>query len=64
MAVRVAAPRKEDLMDLVGNAERARLEDTDAFAELVAINEKKQSVNRPQKVRGHTRNTEWCSNQQ
>lgn len=46
---RVAAPSRETSVD-VDNAERARLESSDAFAELVAINEKKQSVNRPQKV--------------
>lgn len=34
----------------VDNAERARLESSNAFAELVALNDKKQSVNRPQKV--------------
>lgn len=34
----------------VDNAERARLESSDAFAELVAMNQQKQSVNRPQKV--------------
>lgn len=44
----MAAPSRETSVD-VDNAERARLESSDAFAELVAINEKKQSVNRPQK---------------
>ena len=33
------------------NAERARLEATDAFKELVALNAKQQSRNKPQKVR-------------
>lgn len=49
---RVAAPQKEEQAAVdVDNAERARLEASDAFAELVAINNKKQSVNKPQKVR-------------
>lgn len=38
------------LLDL-DNAEQSRLEQTDAFKELVALNRQKQSVNRPQKVR-------------
>lgn len=38
------------LLDL-DNAEQSRLEQTDAFKELVALNRKKQSVNRPQEVR-------------
>jgi hypothetical protein len=50
--VRVATPAREQVVD-VDNAERARLESSDAFAELVALTEKKQSVNRPQKVRSH-----------
>lgn len=37
------------LLDL-DNAEQARLEQTDAFQELVALNKTKQSVNRPQKA--------------
>ncbi|KAL3136805.1 hypothetical protein ABBQ38_005517 [Trebouxia sp. C0009 RCD-2024] len=37
------------LLDL-DNAEQARLEQTDAFKELVALNRKKQSVNRPQQA--------------
>lgn len=37
------------LLDL-DNAEQARLEQTDAFKELVALNKTKQSVNRPQKA--------------
>ena len=37
------------LLDL-DNAEQARLEQTDAFKELVALNKKKQSVNRPQQA--------------
>lgn len=51
---RVAAPSKEEAAVAVDvdNAERARLESSDAFAELVALNDKKQSVNRPQKVSG------------
>jgi hypothetical protein len=49
---RVAAPSKEDQVVDVDNAERARLESSNAFAELVALNDKKQSVNRPQKVGG------------
>lgn len=51
IARRVAAPQKEEQAVDVDNAERARLEASDAFAELVAINNKKQSVNKPQKVR-------------
>lgn len=49
---RVAAPSREDHVVDVDNAERARLESSNAFAELVALNDKKQSVNRPQKVGG------------
>eukprot|EP00878_Enallax_costatus_P011367 GHUV01011870.1.p1 GENE.GHUV01011870.1~~GHUV01011870.1.p1 ORF type:complete len:274 (+),score=21.87 GHUV01011870.1:173-994(+) len=45
---RVATP--EVNLESLEAAERARLETTDAFAELMAINEAKQSVNRPQKV--------------
>jgi len=45
---RVATPAREAQVD-VDNAERARLESSDAFAELVALNQK-QSVNRPQKA--------------
>ena len=37
------------LLDL-DKAEQSRLEQTDAFKELVAMNKKKQSVNRPQQV--------------
>ena len=37
------------LLDL-DKAEQSRLEQTDAFKELVALNRQKQSVNRPQKV--------------
>lgn len=37
------------LLDL-DNAEQSRLEQTDAFKELIALNKKKQSVNRPQQV--------------
>lgn len=45
---RVAAP--EVNLESLDAAERARLESTDAFAELVSINAAKQSVNKPQKV--------------
>ena len=38
------------LLDL-DNAEQSRLEQTDAFKELIALNKQKQSVNRPQQVR-------------
>eukprot|EP00879_Flechtneria_rotunda_P014993 GHRR01015667.1.p1 GENE.GHRR01015667.1~~GHRR01015667.1.p1 ORF type:complete len:236 (+),score=49.46 GHRR01015667.1:194-901(+) len=48
-AVHVAAPERAPKVD-VDAAERARLESTDAFAELVAVANKKQSVNRPQKI--------------
>lgn len=48
---RVATPAASQI-DV--DAERARLESSDAFAELVAINNNKQSVNRPQKVRLHS----------
>lgn len=37
------------LLDL-DNAEQARLEQTDAFKELVALHKNKQSVNRPQQA--------------
>ena len=37
------------LLDL-DKAEQSRLEQTDAFKELVAMNKQKQSVNRPQQV--------------
>ena len=46
------------LLDL-DNAEQSRLEQTDAFKELVALNRKKQSVNRPQKVRSLGRTVAW-----
>lgn len=46
VAAHVAAPGRP----LVNNAEEHRLQHTDAFAELVDMNYKKQSVNRPQKV--------------
>lgn len=56
--MRVAAPEKSTATPIAAsleaqldNAERARLESSNAFAELVALNEAKQSVNRPQKVR-------------
>lgn len=42
-----AAPAVTDRLD---NAERARLEASDAFQELVALNEKQQKRNRRQKV--------------
>lgn len=54
----IAAPERmqeqqEDMIRLldVDKAEQSRLEQTDAFKELVALNRQKQSVNRPQKVR-------------
>jgi hypothetical protein len=40
--------------------ERARLEATDAFAELVKLNRQKQSVNRPQNVRILVENILMC----
>jgi hypothetical protein len=43
----IAAPEKWDILD---REEEDRLQHTDAFKELVALS-KKQSVNRPQKVR-------------
>lgn len=46
------------LLDL-DNAEQARLEQTDAFKELVALNRKKQSVNRPQQVRSRSSTAAW-----
>ena len=52
---RVAAPPSRQQLADVDNAERARLESTDAFAELVSMNQNKQSVNRPQKVCGRDR---------
>lgn len=45
---RVAAPQQQQQQ--WDEQEQRRLESTDAFAELVAINQKKQSVNKPQKV--------------
>ena len=54
----IAAPERmqeqqEDMIRLLDldKAEQSRLEQTDAFKELVALNRQKQSVNRPQKVR-------------
>ena len=50
------------LLDL-DNAERARLESTDAFSELVALsknNGQKQSVNRRQKVRPQQPKLQHC----
>lgn len=49
---RIAAPNRpaESLLSSLDKAEQARLEESDAFAELVEINTKRQSVNRPQKV--------------
>ena len=42
-----APPRPTDF----DRTEEARLKGTDAFAELVALNQPKQAVNRPQKAR-------------
>lgn len=50
---RHVAPAVTEQLD---NAERARLEETDAFKELVALNAK-QSRNRPQKVSTFTQIT-------
>jgi hypothetical protein len=55
VAVRIAAPRRaEQPADLnllnLDNAERARLEQADAFQELVNMSSTTQKVNRPQKV--------------
>ena len=47
---RVQAPRKAEAGTDFDRAERDRLEQGDAFAELVALNQAKQSVNKPQKV--------------
>ncbi len=46
----VSAPPKLSDFD---RAEEARLQGTDAFTELVKLNQPKQAVNRPQKVRPH-----------
>lgn len=53
----IAAPERlqqeqQDTIRLldVDRAEQSRLEQTDAFKELVALNRKKQSVNKPQKA--------------
>ena len=49
--VNIAAPERATAASPdLDNAERARLEQTDAFAELKKMNEAKQTVNRPQKV--------------
>jgi hypothetical protein len=48
VACRISAPNKPLTTD--EREELSRLESSDAFAELVQLNEKKQSVNRPQKV--------------
>jgi hypothetical protein len=48
VACRISAPNKPLTTD--EREELSRLENSDAFAELVQLNEKKQSVNRPQKV--------------
>jgi hypothetical protein len=48
VACRIAAPNKPLTTD--EREELSRLEGSDAFSELVQLNEKKQSVNRPQKV--------------
>lgn len=54
----VSAPPKLTDFD---RAEEARLQGTDAFAELVNINQPKQAVNRPQKARPHIVITRACS---
>ena len=46
----IAAPERN--WDVLDKAEEARLQETDAFAELVNLSEK-QSVNKPQKVSTH-----------
>jgi hypothetical protein len=51
MITRVQAPRKAEAATDFDRAERDRLEQGDAFAELLALNKAKQSVNKPQKVR-------------
>lgn len=52
-----APPRPTDF----DRAEEARLKGTDAFAELVALNQPKQAVNRPQKARMALGQEEQCS---
>jgi hypothetical protein len=49
---RIAAPNKPLTTD--EREELSRLEGSDAFAELVQLNDNKQSVNRPQKVLMHS----------
>ena len=52
-----APPRPTDF----DRTEEARLKGTDAFAELVALNQPKQAVNRPQKARMGLGQDEHCS---
>ena len=59
VSVRIAAPRRsEQVADLkLDSAERARLEQANAFEELVNMSKATQKVNKPQKVSSsaHTR---------
>lgn len=56
--VAIAAPERLEFLD---KAEEARLQETDAFAELKALSQR-QSVNRPQKVRHVHKIDAWTSN--